>query len=188
MAASRVQLRHMLCSLSDMRKVPEFISECIDIAPDLTVHCTTGTLQHLRDALPARYHPNLVSIYDYCAVPQETQNIVKTLNTKVYLGILTDPGNAEHARVIAEQNIILFDAVLANFYTEAMDIGGPAMVRAAAKNAARVLAITHRSQFSPLLRALRTGAGTTETTERRRHARTALRHVTRYVRGLRKLV
>jgi phosphoribosylaminoimidazolecarboxamide formyltransferase/IMP cyclohydrolase len=104
---------------------------------------------------------------------------VVTLHPKVHGGLLADPNDPSHAEDMAAHGIEPFDLVVANFYPFAgqpgidmIDIGGPAMVRAAAKNHARVGVVVDPADYAPVLEELRS-AGDLSAETRRRLARKA---------------
>ena len=128
-------------------------------------------------------HPRIISIYDYTAPPRGTLDVVKTLDSRIFVGILADRESEEHRATVTAQNIILFDMVIVNFYAEKIDIGGPALIRAAAKNARYVTAICTPAQYTPCIAHLRAHAGATKYAFRRECALTSLHAVAEYVRG-----
>jgi phosphoribosylaminoimidazolecarboxamide formyltransferase/IMP cyclohydrolase len=111
---------------------------------------------------------------------------VVTLHPKVHGGILADRDKPEHQADLAEHGIEPIDLVVVNLYPfasdpsiELIDIGGPAMVRAAAKNHAYVGVVTNPFDYGPVLEELRaSGALSAET--RRRLARAAFAHTAAY--------
>ncbi len=126
--------------------------------------------------------------------PEMLGGRVKTLHPRIHGGILADLGEADHRRDLADQGIAPFQLVVSNLYpfqqtaarqdaTEAdiieqIDIGGPAMVRAAAKNHAWVAIATSPDQYDEVLAAIR--AGGTDLELRRRLARAAFFHTAQY--------
>jgi phosphoribosylaminoimidazolecarboxamide formyltransferase/IMP cyclohydrolase len=92
---------------------------------------------------------------------------VKTLHPKIHGGLLADLGNESHRNDLDLHGIRPFEVVVSNLYPfldrpdiETIDIGGPAMTRAAAKNHAWVTIVTDPAQYSPLLEELRGNDGT----------------------------
>lgn len=82
-----------------------------------------------------------IHVEDFTGFPEMLDGRLKTLHPKIFGGILADQNNPEHLRQILEQNIELFGIVVVNLYTfdqkpgiENIDIGGPSLLRAAAKN------------------------------------------------------
>ncbi len=122
---------------------------------------------------------------------------VVTLHPKIHGGILADRTNAHHVSEMADYGIEPFDLVVGNLYPfgsdpgafehggghaeDVIDIGGPAMVRAAAKNHAQVGVVTDPSEYEGILSELRASAdGTLSAETRRRLARAAFAHTAAY--------
>ena len=126
---------------------------------------TGGTARALRDAgLP---------VTDVAAVtgfPEMLDGRVKTLHPRVHAGLLADRRRADHREALAAAGIAPFDLVVVNLYpfaeaarkpgltfdelVEEIDIGGPSMVRAAAKNHASVAIVTSPARYPAILEAL----------------------------------
>jgi phosphoribosylaminoimidazolecarboxamide formyltransferase/IMP cyclohydrolase len=111
---------------------------------------------------------------------------VVTLHPKIHGGLLADPTNPEHVADMEHHGIEPIDLVVANLYPfpsdpgiEMIDIGGPAMVRAAAKNHAYVGVVVDPSDYDSVLAELRSG-GELSTETRRKFARTAFAHTAAY--------
>jgi phosphoribosylaminoimidazolecarboxamide formyltransferase / IMP cyclohydrolase len=114
---------------------------------------------------------------------------VKTLHPWIHAGILARPGIEADAHELAREGIAPFDLVCVNLYpfeeaahrrgaaedevVEMIDVGGPSMLRAAAKNHARVTAVCRPEDYEDVLRELRTGGGETSLETRRRLAAVA---------------
>ncbi|CAN5226563.1 bifunctional phosphoribosylaminoimidazolecarboxamide formyltransferase/IMP cyclohydrolase [soil metagenome] len=123
---------------------------------------------------------------DVTGFPAILGHRVVTLHPRIHGGILADPSSPEHRADLARYEIEPIDLVVANLYpfssepsVELIDIGGPAMVRAAAKNHARVGVVTDPSQYPTVLEELRTAGALSEPT-RRRLARAAFAHTAGY--------
>ncbi len=125
--------------------------------------------------------------------PEMLDGRVKTLHPYVHAGLLADRGNPDHVRQLAEQHIEPFELVIANLYPfrdtvraggsvpqviEQIDIGGPAMVRAAAKNHASVAVVVDPSAYAEVLEAVDRGGF--EASDRRRLAAQAFAHTAAY--------
>ena len=125
--------------------------------------------------------------------PEMLDGRVKTLHPRVHAGILADRDRPDHERQLAEQGIEAFDLVVANLYPfaatvaagssvqesiEQIDIGGPALVRAAAKNAAAVAVVVEPGRYGDVLAAVR--AGGFSLAQRRRLAAEAFAHTAAY--------
>jgi phosphoribosylaminoimidazolecarboxamide formyltransferase / IMP cyclohydrolase len=118
---------------------------------------------------------------------------VKTLHPHVHAGLLADQNDPDHVATIAELGIAPFQLLISNLYpfaetvasgaeqaeiVEQIDIGGPAMVRASAKNHASIAVVTDPSHYGDVLAAVR--AGGFDLAARRRLALTAFRHTAAY--------
>jgi len=137
----------------------------------------------------------VTDVVELTGVPAILGHRVVTLHPKVHGGILADPTDAAHQADMAEYGIEPIDLVVANLYPfgsdsadfahgggtaiDLIDIGGPAMVRAAAKNHAFVGIAVDPSDYSPVVDELRAN-GTLSLSTRRRLARNAFAHTAAY--------
>jgi phosphoribosylaminoimidazolecarboxamide formyltransferase/IMP cyclohydrolase len=125
--------------------------------------------------------------------PEGFDGRVKTLHPGVHAGLLADRGNDAHVWRLGELGIEPFDLLVANLYpfsatvasgaspaecVEQIDVGGPAMVRAAAKNHASVAVVVDPSRYGEVLDGVRAGGFTTA--QRRRLAAQAFAHTAAY--------
>jgi len=114
-------------------------------------------------------------VEDLTGFPECLDGRVKTLHPAIHAGILADTGNPDHVAQLADLGIEPFDLVVANLYPftdtvssgatqaeciEQIDIGGPSMVRAAAKNHASVAIVTSPAEYGSVLVAVRGGGFT----------------------------
>ena len=152
--------------------------------------CSGGTARLLRQEAGLR----LTTVAEYTGAPELLNGRVKTLHPRIHAGILADRHKPEHREDLQRQDIPPIDLVVVNLYpfeatvadatvtwdqaVEVIDIGGPAMVRAAAKNHAHVSVLTAPGQYEPFLEAL--AAGGVDLQQRRRLALAAFRHSARY--------
>ncbi len=132
-------------------------------------------------------------VEDLTGFPECLDGRVKTLHPKVHAGILADGTNPDHVAQLAELGVEPFDLVVVNLYPfretvalgasvaeciEKIDIGGPTMVRAAAKNHGTVAVVTEPSRYAAVLEAARGGGFGLE--ERQRLAAEAFVHTATY--------
>ena len=125
--------------------------------------------------------------------PEVLDGRVKTLHPHIHAGLLADTRNPEHVAALAKLNIEPFDLVIVNLYpfsetvdsgaeidecVEQIDIGGPSMVRASAKNHASVAVVVEPLGYDGVLAAVRSGGFTLE--ERKKLASLAFRHTAEY--------
>src|SRR5262245_30342777 len=141
------QIQRALVSVSDKTGLVDFIRELQALGVEII--STGGTAKALKDAgIP------VIEISQYTGFPEMLDGRVKTLHPKVHGGLLFIRGNAEHERQAHEHGIKPIDMVVVNLYPfektvakpgvalheaiENIDIGGPSMLRSAAKNHASV--------------------------------------------------
>ncbi len=119
----------------------------------------------------------VIEVSDYTGFPEIMGGRVKTLHPRIHSGILADQRNAAHLDQIAEHDIAPFDLVVVNLYPfaqtiasganfaeciEQIDIGGPSMLRGAAKNHESVAVICSPMQYSKLYEAINAGGFTAQ--------------------------
>ena len=135
-------------------------------------------------------------VSEHTGAPEILGGRVKTLHPRVHGGILAKRGEASHQADLEQQNIAPIDVVVVNLYPfretiarpdvtwdqaiENIDIGGPAMVRAAAKNHADVAVLTSPDQYDRLLTAMAESGGSVPSELRRQLALEAFQHTASY--------
>jgi phosphoribosylaminoimidazolecarboxamide formyltransferase/IMP cyclohydrolase len=164
----RVTVRSVLVSVSDKRGLDHLIPGLLNGNPEIRIYSTGGTHSAVQKILGAGFAAkNLVQVADYTGQPEMQGGLVKTLDFKIYLGLLSETYNPAHVRDLERVQAVPIDMVVVNLYpfqeTVAredvtpefartnIDIGGPCMVRAAAKNFLRVAAVTDPSDYPAIL-------------------------------------
>jgi phosphoribosylaminoimidazolecarboxamide formyltransferase/IMP cyclohydrolase len=119
----------------------------------------------------------VTEVSEYTGFPEIMGGRVKTLHPKIHSGILADQNNPEHLKAISDLDIAPFDLVVINLYPfletimsgaayaeciEQIDIGGPSMLRGAAKNHGSVAVIAKPAQYDQLFAAIAAGGTTLE--------------------------
>ncbi len=186
------RIERALISVSDKTGLAEFARELT--ARGVEVFSTGGTRRHL-ETVRVPVH----DVSEYTGFPEMMDGRVKTLHPKVFAGIFARRDRPEDMAALAEHGILSFDLVVVNLYpfeatvarvgvTEAeaienIDIGGPSLVRASAKNFAFVTIATSPVQYDEILRELTTERGTTLEL-RRRLAAEAFAHTAAYDRAI----
>ncbi|MFN0198644.1 MAG: bifunctional phosphoribosylaminoimidazolecarboxamide formyltransferase/IMP cyclohydrolase [Planctomycetaceae bacterium] len=181
--------RRALISVSDKTKLEPFVKGLVALGFEIL--STGGTRKFLEDrGIP------VIDVTTYTGFPEIMDGRVKTLHPKVHGAIL---GRPEHdAAVIAEHGIKPIELVVCNLYPfeatvakegvtwddviENIDIGGPSMIRSAAKNHAHVAVVTSAEQFPTILAALQSGGIGLD--ERKRLAAAAFEMTARYDRAI----
>jgi phosphoribosylaminoimidazolecarboxamide formyltransferase/IMP cyclohydrolase len=176
-----------LVSVYDKSGVVDLCRQLVELGCELV--STGGTFAALRSAG--------VPVAELAAVtgfPEILDGRVKTLHPAVHAGLLARRGEPRHLAQLAEHGFSTFDLLVSNLYpfeatlgrdgadeaaiVEQIDVGGPAMLRAAAKNHADVLVLIDPADYEPVLAALRSGAA--DAGLRRRLAARAFQHVASY--------
>ncbi|MDR2850389.1 MAG: hypothetical protein LBW77_07635 [Verrucomicrobiota bacterium] len=193
----RVAVRHVLMSVSDKSGLEGFVPGLVAACPDVRIYSTGGTYAAVRDLLgPERARERLVAVSDYTGQPEMQGGLVKTLDFKIYLGLLSETYNDAHRQDLARTQAVAFDLVVVNLYpfqkTVAradatpedartnIDIGGPCMVRASAKNYLRVASVTDPADYPALLDELRASGGTLGFATRLALMKKAFAHTAQY--------
>ena len=159
----RVAPKRALLSVSDKTGLVEFARALADRGVELLT--TGGSKKLLSEA-----GITVTEVADFTGFPEIMDGRVKTLNPKIHGAILAVRSNPEHMKALAEHDITPIDLVVVNLYpfretvakpgvTEAeaienIDIGGPAMVRASAKNFKDVVIVTYPSRYAGLMEML----------------------------------
>jgi phosphoribosylaminoimidazolecarboxamide formyltransferase/IMP cyclohydrolase len=162
------QIRRALLSVTDKTGLVEFAQALASYGVELV--STGGTARTLRDAGLA-----VKDISDLTGFPEMLDGRVKTLHPKVHGGLLYIRGNAEHEAAVAAHSIAPIDMVVVNLYAfektaaqagvafghliENIDIGGPSMVRSAAKNFEDVAIVTRVSDYPSLIEEFKNAHG-----------------------------
>lgn len=195
-----VPIRHVLVSVSDKRGLDAFIPELLQLLPDLRIFSTGGTFSHLEKIMGEDAGRHLTQVSDYTGQPETQGGLVKTLDFKIYLGLLTETYNDAHQADLQRTRSVRIDMVVVNLYpfreTIArtgvsveqargnIDIGGPCMIRASAKNFIRVAAVVDPADYGMILSELETNDGALTLGLRYRLAQKAFAHTAVYDRTI----
>lgn len=182
----KIEIKRALVSVYDKTGLPELAAGLK--AAGVQVVSTGSTAGILKNA-----GADVTEVAELTGFPECLDGRVKTLHPKVHAGILADRRLESHVSQLAELEVEPFDLVICNLYpftqtvgsgaspdecVEQIDIGGPSMVRAAAKNHPSVAVVTSPEQYGELLDALRGGGFTLE--QRKRLAAKAFAHTAAY--------
>jgi len=165
-----VKVRRALLSVHDKTGLVDFARALHELGIELVSSRSTAA------ALAAAGLP-VTDVADITGVPPILDHRVVTLHPKIHGGLLADPTKPSHQNDLAEYGITPFQLVVSNLYpflddpsVELIDIGGPAMVRASAKNHAFVTVVTAIEQYGSLLEELRASGGVVSLETRRAYA------------------
>jgi phosphoribosylaminoimidazolecarboxamide formyltransferase/IMP cyclohydrolase len=197
---SSVTLRHILMSVSDKSGLDSFVPQLLSLNPALKIFSTGGTYTRLREILGDAADTRLVQVSDYTGQPETQGGLVKTLDFKIYLGLLTETYNEAHQRDLSRTGSVPIDMVVVNLYpfkeTVAkpdvtveqargnIDIGGPCMIRASAKNFIRVASVVDPADYDGIVAELKANNGSLTLDMRFRLAQKAFEHTAVYDRAI----
>ena len=193
----RVAIRHVLMSVSDKSGLETFVPALVAACLDVTIYSTGGTYTAIEKILgPEAAAKHLVAVSAYTGQPEMQGGLVKTLDFKIYLGLLSETYNEAHQRDLARTQGVAIDMVVVNLYPfqktvaregvtpeEArtnIDIGGPCMVRASAKNYLRVASVTDPLDYGSIANELEAHGGTIGLDTRFKLMKKAFAHTAAY--------
>ncbi len=185
---TRMKIQRALISVSDKTGIVELARAVAGLGAEIL--STGGTAKALREAgITTR------EVSDYTGFPEMMDGRVKTLHPKIHGGLLHLRGNAEHERQAREHDILPIDLVVVNLYPfeatvakkgctrgqaiEQIDIGGPSMLRSAAKNHVSVTVVVDPADY-PIVAAEIAAAGNTTLATRQRLAAKVFEATGRY--------
>jgi phosphoribosylaminoimidazolecarboxamide formyltransferase/IMP cyclohydrolase len=162
------QIKRVLISVTDKTGVMEFARALAGFGAEIL--STGGTAAQLRQSgIPVK------DVSDYTGFPEMMDGRLKTLHPKIHGGLLALRDNPEHMKAVKEHGIDLIDMVVINLYRfeetvakkdctlehaiENIDIGGPTMLRAAAKNYRFVSVVTSPADYSAIIDELKASGG-----------------------------
>ncbi|MFP4979063.1 bifunctional phosphoribosylaminoimidazolecarboxamide formyltransferase/IMP cyclohydrolase [Paenibacillus sp. CN-4] len=183
-----MSIRRALVSVSDKQGIVEFCRELSQLGVEIISTGGTSTLL-AKEGVP------VIGISDVTGFPEIMDGRVKTLHPAVHSGLLAVRDNEEHIRQMEELGLGYIDLVVVNLYPfaqtiakpdvsyeeaiENIDIGGPTMLRSAAKNHAFVSVVVDAGDYGTVLEEIRSGGDTTLET-RKRLAAKVFRHTAAY--------
>ena len=183
------KLQRVLISVTDKTGIVEFARELSAMGAEVV--STGGTARLIRESgVPVK------DVSEATGFPEMLDGRLKTLHPKIAGGILAIRSRADHMRALAEQEIVPIDMIVVNLYRfeevaaregarleeliENIDIGGPTMIRAAAKNYQDVAVVVSPGDYAAIVEELRAGAGALSLETKWRLAKKAFRTTADY--------
>jgi len=177
-----IKPQNVLVSVFDKSGLDGLIGDLLAVNPDICFYSTGGTGKKIMDVLGENAAKNYVSVEDFTGAPEMEGGLVKTLHPKIHAGLLAERGNPAHEeylyRTLAADGGrpgVYFDIFVGNLYPFRsviekedatpeiarinIDIGGPAMTMASAKNWHSVAVLTSPSQYDDFIRSLKDNGG-----------------------------
>ena len=164
------KVERALISLTDKSGIEDFAKELADLG--IEILSTGGTAAKIREA-----GIQVMDVSEFTGFPEMLDGRVKTLHPKVHGGILNQRANADHQKQCAEHGLKNIDIIAVNLYAfektvadpncsladaiENIDIGGPTMLRASAKNFNDVTVIVDPADYPQVLKEIKESGNTT---------------------------
>ena len=166
-----VKIKHVLASVSDKTGLDRLIPGLVAANSEVKIYSTGGTYAAIEKILGGdKAKKNLVAVSAYTGQPEMQGGLVKTLDFKIYLGLLSETYNTAHQEDLVRVGGVAIDMIVVNLYpfqstvaaegvTPEMartniDIGGPCMIRASAKNYLRVASVTDPADYEGIIEEL----------------------------------
>lgn len=195
-----VRISNVLMSVSDKTGLDVIVEGLLVANPLVKIYSTGGTYTALKAILGDRAGGTLISVSDFTGQPEMQGGLVKTLDFKIYLGLLSETYNGEHQADLKRVGGVAIDMVIVNLYpfeqTVAkagisledargnIDIGGPCMCRASAKNFIRVASVCDPSDYADIVRELKENDGKLGYNFRFALAKKSFAHTAQYDSGI----
>ena len=175
----RIPVENVLVSVFDKSGMENLVPELISINPNVRFMSTGGTYERIKDILGNSHGDHLIEIAEYTGFPEMEGGLVKTLHPKIHAGLLGERNNPEHQRYLREElnGGVFIDMAVVNLYPFSqvvskegttfeqargnIDIGGPTMIRAAAKNFPSCAVACAPSQYEKIMEVIRNNEGST---------------------------
>ena len=196
----QVKIKTILMSVSDKSELEAFIPGLVELNPEILILSTGGTYGKIKEILGGKADACLKQVSDYTGQPETQGGLVKTLDFKIYLGLLTETYNDAHQEDLKRTDARAIDMVVVNLYPFSdtiaregvsledargnIDIGGPTMIRASAKNFIRVASVVDPSTYPSILEKLQANDGSLSLEDRFALAQKAFDHTAVYDRTI----
>ena len=191
-----VSIKNVLISVSDKSNLENLVNGLVKINSNISIFSTGGTYAAIKEILGPNKEGNLTKVSDYTGQPETQGGLVKTLDFKIYLGLLTEKYNEYHAEDLKRTGAMHIDMVVVNLYPfentisednisvekarANIDIGGPTMIRAAAKNYLRVACMCDPNDYTKLIQEIESHNGSLSLSTRFELAKKAFQHTAAY--------
>lgn len=192
----KVRVQRVLISVYDKGGLDSFVPDLLRINPDITIYSTGGSYRAIAGVLGEKASDHLVAVSEYTGQPEMQGGLVKTLDFKIYLGLLSETYNPAHVEDLKRAEALAMDMVVVNLYPfektiaepgvspeesrANIDIGGPCMIRAAAKNFLRVASVVDPGDYSWIIAELESTEGRLSLETRFHLARKTFAYTSRY--------
>lgn len=174
----KLPIQNVLTSVYDKTGLDCLVPEFMAVNPDVVFMSTGGTYKKIKELLGNEYEKNLIEVAEYTEFPEMEGGLVKTLHPKIHAGLLGERNNPNHQQYLEDlKGGVFFDLVIVNLYPfnkviqdpdvtfekarGNIDIGGPCMIRAAAKNFPNCAVLCDPSKYFNFIQQIRNNKGCT---------------------------
>lgn len=165
-------IKSAIISVSEKKQLDTLLEGLFEINPNLQIYSSGGTAKKIK-----KLGHKVTKISNYTGFPEAPGGLVKTLHPKVHGGILLDPNRISEKKYLEKNNIKTFNLVICNLYPfektlqkqapkkeiiENIDIGGPTLIRSAAKGALRhgkVAPVVEPNDYSKVIKEMKENDG-----------------------------
>jgi phosphoribosylaminoimidazolecarboxamide formyltransferase / IMP cyclohydrolase len=198
-----IRPEHILVSVFDKQGLDGLVNGIVGVNPEARFYSTGGTGKKIVEILGERSARNYVSVEEFTGAPEMEGGLVKTLHPKIHAGLLAERGNPAHEKYLYETLTkpggtpgVYFDVFVGNLYPFTsviakqdttpetarvnIDIGGPAMTMASAKNWHSIAVLTSPLQYADFVRSLEDHQGMITLDRRFNLAREAMKTIGEY--------
>jgi phosphoribosylaminoimidazolecarboxamide formyltransferase/IMP cyclohydrolase len=198
-----IKPEHVLVSVFDKGGLEDLVRGILEVTPSAKFYSTGGTGKKIAEILGARASRNYISVEEFTGAPEMEGGLVKTLHPKIHAGLLAERGNPAHEEYLyktlaqgSEHAGVYFDIFVGNLYPFTsviakegttsetarvnIDIGGPAMTMASAKNWHSIAVLTSTSQYGGFIKSLKNQDGRISLEQRFRLAAEAMQSIGEY--------
>lgn len=179
-----IPVENVLISVFDKTGLEELISGLLENNKDVRFISTGGTYKKIKEILGDKTDNHLIEVAKYTGFPEMAGGLVKTLHPKIHAGILGERNNPEHRQYLTQDlnNGVYIDMVVVNLYPfdkviadpdvtiekarGHIDIGGPTMLRAAAKNFLSCAPVCDPKDYKTILKTMKEQNGCTSFEQR----------------------
>jgi phosphoribosylaminoimidazolecarboxamide formyltransferase / IMP cyclohydrolase len=195
-----VSVKHVLVSVSNKSGLETLVPSLLEVNPAVRIFSTGGTFSRIEQILGDRASACLTPVSQYTGQPETQGGLVKTLDFKIYLGLLTEKYNEAHQQDLKRTLAVPIDMVVVNLYPFKetiskqgvtveqargnIDIGGPCMIRASAKNFIRVASVVDPMDYDNIVTEMKENQGRLSLKRRYELARKAFEHTAVYDRHI----
>ena len=198
-----IKPEHILVSVFDKGGLEELVRGILDVNQSARFYSTGGTGKKIIEILGRNSAANYTSVEDFTGAPEMEGGLVKTLHPKIHAGLLAERGNPGHEDYLYRTLAVMggfpgvyFDVFVGNLYPFTfviakegttsetarvnIDIGGPAMTMASAKNWHSIAALTSPSQYEGFIKSLKDNNGKISLERRFTLAQQAMKSIGEY--------